>query len=84
MAKESLRLIDAMYEVAETAQPITGRAMRAPCAELDAMELRDLRQQVVDALLAKIEPAAWTRYVVTQEAEQEALQTLLDKWRASA
>lgn len=54
----------------------------ARCWELDAMDPNDLRERVEDSIRAEIEPVAWDRYVTAQEAEQEALQALLDKWRA--
>ena len=52
------------------------------CWELDAMDPNDLRDRVEWAISNKIEPAAWQRYLTAQAAEQESLQTLLDRWVA--
>lgn len=50
------------------------------CWELDAMDPNDLREVVKAAIEKRIEPGAWERCRVCQEAEQESLQTVLDKW----
>ena len=52
------------------------------CWELDAMDPRDLRDRVEERILAEIEPTAWERCMRAQEAEQESLQSLLDRWVA--
>lgn len=56
----------------------------ARCWELDAMHPNDLRKRVEDAVEAEIEPEAWGRCERAQEAEQESLQTLLDRWTGEA
>jgi hypothetical protein len=53
------------------------------CWELDAMYPNELRGRVEDAIRALIEPEAWERCEAAQEAEQESLRHLLDKWTAA-
>jgi hypothetical protein len=53
------------------------------CWELDAMDPNDLRDCVEDAIKELIEPEAWARCEVVNEAEQESLQTILGKWGES-
>ena len=53
------------------------------CWELDAMDPNDLREVVEHEIEKLIEPEAWERCRVCQEAEQESLQTVLDKWGAA-
>lgn len=55
----------------------------ARCWELDAMHPNDLRERVEEEIEALIEPEAWTRCEVAQEAEQASLQSLLDRWNAA-
>jgi hypothetical protein len=50
------------------------------CWELDAMDPNDLREIVEHEIKRLIEPEAWERCRVCQEAEQESLQTVLDSW----
>ena len=52
------------------------------CWELDAMDPNDLRDRVEEEIKGLIEPEAWARCEVCQEAEQESLQSVLDKWGA--
>jgi hypothetical protein len=52
------------------------------CWELDAMDPNDLRDCVELAIVELIEPIAWERCEVVNEAEQESLRTILDKWGA--
>jgi hypothetical protein len=54
------------------------------CWELDAMDPRDLRDCVEGEIKGLIEPAAWARCEIVNQAEQESLKTILAKWRASS
>ena len=51
------------------------------CWELDAMDPNDLRALVEEAIRSEIEPIAWERCDLVNQAEQESLQTILAKWR---
>ncbi len=51
------------------------------CWELDAMNPNRLRERVRKRIAQYIEPEAWKRCQVAQEAEQASLQHLLDQWR---
>jgi hypothetical protein len=51
------------------------------CWELDAMDPRDLRDCVEGAIAALIEPDAWRRCEVVNNAEQESLRSILANWR---
>jgi hypothetical protein len=51
--------------------------------ELDAMDPRDLRDRVEQAIQAEIDWDAWNRCETVQRAEQESLQTVLDAWGTS-
>jgi hypothetical protein len=53
------------------------------CWELDAMDPNDLRDCVEREIVNLIEPVAWERCEAVNEAEQESLRTILDKWGAS-
>ena len=53
------------------------------CWELDAMDPNDLRDCVERAIKKLIEPVAWQRCEVVNEAEQESLKTILARWGAS-
>jgi hypothetical protein len=50
------------------------------CWELDAMDPNDLRSRVEDEIVAHIEPEAWERCRVVDEAERESLRHVLDAW----
>ena len=50
------------------------------CWELDAMDPRDLRDMVEQAICELIEWETWNRWKLVQEAEIESLQTVLDAW----
>ena len=50
------------------------------CWELDAMDPNDLRDCVEKAIVKLIEPVAWRRCELINEAEQESLKTILEKW----
>jgi hypothetical protein len=52
------------------------------CWELDAMDPNDLRDCVEQAIVELIEPEAWERCETVNQAEQESLRTILEKWRA--
>jgi hypothetical protein len=52
------------------------------CWELDAMDPNDLRHCVEREIVNLIEPVAWRRCEVVNEAEQESLRTILDNWGA--
>jgi hypothetical protein len=53
------------------------------CWELDAMDPGELRDCVEMAIAELIEPTAWHRCEVVNQAEQESLKTILEKWGAS-
>jgi len=53
------------------------------CWELDAMDPNDLRVCVERAIVALIEPVAWQRCEIINQAERESLQTILQKWGGS-
>ncbi len=50
------------------------------CWELDAMDPNALRDCVERAILKLIEPTAWQRCEVVNQAEQESLKTILKNW----
>jgi hypothetical protein len=52
------------------------------CWELDAMDPNDLRNCVEREIQRLIEPEAWRRCKIVNEAEQESLRTILDQWGA--
>jgi hypothetical protein len=52
------------------------------CWELDAMDPNDLRDCVEEAISKLIEPVAWKRCEIVNQAEQESLKTILAKWKA--
>jgi hypothetical protein len=52
------------------------------CWELDAMDPNDLRACVEREIRKLIEPVAWDRCEVVNEAEHESLKTILEKWGA--
>lgn len=52
------------------------------CWELDAMDPNDVRDRVRGAIDNLIEPLAWERCVIAQEAEQQSLEQVLDRWVA--
>lgn len=57
----------------------TGETARA--WELDAMDPRDLRDRVEQAILANIaDPAAWHRCGLAESAEQESLRLVMGRW----
>jgi hypothetical protein len=53
------------------------------CWELDAMDPNDLRACVESAIVELIEPVAWERCEVINQAEQESLRTILANWGSS-
>jgi hypothetical protein len=53
------------------------------CWELDAMDPNDLRANIENAIMARIEPKAWKRCATVNAAEQESLRTILQKWGES-
>jgi len=53
------------------------------CWELDAMDPNHLRVCVETAIVALIEPVAWQRCEIINQAERESLQTILQKWGGS-
>jgi hypothetical protein len=50
------------------------------CWELDAMDPNDLRDCVENAIAELIEPEAWKRCEIVNQAEQESLKTTIEKW----
>ena len=46
------------------------------------MDPNDLRDCVEKAILDLIEPTAWRRCEMVNQAEQELLKTILTKWKA--
>jgi hypothetical protein len=52
------------------------------CWELDAMDPNHLRHCVERAIEELIEPVAWQRCEIINQAERESLKTILEKWRA--
>jgi hypothetical protein len=50
------------------------------CWELDAMDPNDLRARVEAEINEHIEPEAWERCRVVDEAERQSLRHVLDKW----
>lgn len=53
------------------------------CWELDALDPNDLRRLVERAIKAEIEPVAWKRCAVVEQAEQDLIRTVLDSWEAA-
>jgi hypothetical protein len=51
------------------------------CWEIDAMDPNDLRDCVEEAIKDLIEPEAWERCEIVNDAEQESLKTILEKWK---
>jgi hypothetical protein len=52
------------------------------CWELDAMDPRELRDLVEEAIDELIEPVAWERCETINEAERANLKTFLEKWNS--
>jgi hypothetical protein len=52
------------------------------CWELDAMDPRDLRHCVAEAIKELIEPVAWERCEIVNEAQRVNLETFLQKWNS--
>jgi hypothetical protein len=52
------------------------------CWELDAWDPNDLRDCVEREIMRLIEPVAWHRCQVVNQAERESLRTVLDAWGA--
>lgn len=50
------------------------------CWELDAMDPNDLRARVEAEINEHIEPEAWERCRIVNEAEQQSLRHFLDRW----
>jgi hypothetical protein len=50
------------------------------CWELDAMDPNNLRTRVEEEINRYIEPVAWERCRVVDEAERESMRRFLDKW----
>jgi hypothetical protein len=50
------------------------------CWELDAMDPRDLRDCVEEAIKELIEPEAWERCEIVNKAEEESLKTIISSW----
>ena len=48
------------------------------------MDPNDLRDCVEAAILDLIEPTAWQRCEVVNQAEQESLKTILTKWKPAS
>jgi hypothetical protein len=53
------------------------------CWELDAMDPNDLRSRVEKEIKKHIEPKAWKRCKVIDEAERESMRHVLDGWKVS-
>jgi hypothetical protein len=51
------------------------------CWELDAMDPRDLRDRVEQEIVKHIEPEAWERCRIVDEAERESLRDFLSRWK---
>jgi hypothetical protein len=51
------------------------------CWELDAMDPNDLRDCVETAIVELIEPTAWRRCEIVNQAEHESLKSILERWR---
>jgi hypothetical protein len=51
------------------------------CWELDAMDPNDLRSRVEKEIIRHIEPVAWERCRVVNEAERESMGNFLDRWK---
>jgi hypothetical protein len=52
------------------------------CWEVDAMDPRDLRSCVEEAIKELIEPVAWARCEIVNKAERANLKTFLEKWNS--
>jgi len=52
------------------------------CWELDAMDPNDLRACVKREIKKLIEPVAWKRCEIVNQAEQESLKTTIEQWGA--
>jgi hypothetical protein len=53
------------------------------CWEIDAMDPRDLRAIVEQAIRDEIEPTAWARCETVNAAELDSLQTILSNWKGT-
>jgi len=51
------------------------------CWELDAMDQNDLRERVEQEINSRIEPVAWARCKVVDEAERNSMASFLAKWK---
>jgi hypothetical protein len=54
------------------------------CWELDAMDPRNLRAIVEQAIRGEIEPTAWARCETVNAAEKESLRTILSNWKGAS
>jgi hypothetical protein len=54
------------------------------CWELDAMDPNDLRDCVKRGIKKLIEPVAWKRCEVVNQAERESLRSVLDSWKGAS
>lgn len=52
------------------------------CWELDALNPNILRERVKQAILDLIEPTAWERYALGEQAEQRSLREVLGRWES--
>jgi hypothetical protein len=53
------------------------------CWELDAMDPNDLRECVERWIVQLIEPEAWERCRIVNEAEEESLKSIIARWSAA-
>jgi hypothetical protein len=53
------------------------------CWELDAMDPNDLRACVKREIKKLIEPTAWARCEMINEAERDSLETVMNKWKGA-
>lgn len=67
----------------DTRAPWFRRTYGQLCWELDAMDPNDLRSRVEREIRSHIEPVAWERCRICNEAEQASLRHVLDRWNAS-
>ena len=80
---EILPSFSATDKIKDRRYPWFGRTYGDRCWELDALDPRDLRNMVEQAIRTQIDWEAWNRWTTVQQAETESLKHVLDAWTTS-
>ena len=57
------------------------REVGNPCIELDAIDPRELRTRLTDAIVERIDQELWDRAVIAQEAETKSIREFVSDWK---